>query len=75
LSVGGASSAVAITGVVVPFAAGFGVGWWLDYPTTVSVFLGAATATSVGITREAISDDDEGREGDRRRADTAVGSR
>src|SRR5688500_15184200 len=42
MSVGGASSAVAITGVVLPFAAGFGVGRWLNYPTTVAVFLGAA---------------------------------
>jgi Kef-type K+ transport system membrane component KefB len=57
LAVGGASSAVAITGVVLPFAAGFGVGRWLDYPTTVSVFLGAAlTATSVGITARVLSD-------------------
>jgi Na+:H+ antiporter len=57
LSVGGASSAVAITGVVLPFAAGFGVGRWLDYPITVSVFLGAAlTATSVGITARVLSD-------------------
>lgn len=57
LSVGGASSAVAITGVVLPFAAGFGVGRWLNYPMTVSVFLGAAlTATSVGITARVLSD-------------------
>jgi Kef-type K+ transport system membrane component KefB len=57
LSVGGASSAVAITGVVLPFAAGYGVGVWLDYPTTISIFLGAAlTATSVGITARVLSD-------------------
>jgi len=57
LSVGVASSAVAVTGVVLPFAAGFGVGRWLGYPTTVSVFLGAAlTATSVGITARVLSD-------------------
>jgi Kef-type K+ transport system membrane component KefB len=57
LSVGGATSAVAITGVVRPFAAGYGVGWWFDYPTTISVFLGAAlTATSVGITARVLSD-------------------
>lgn len=57
MSVGGASSAVAITGVVLPFAAGFGVGRWLNYPTTVAVFLGAAlTATSVGITARVLSD-------------------
>ncbi|HET8796474.1 MAG TPA: cation:proton antiporter [Thermoanaerobaculia bacterium] len=57
LSVGGAASAVAAVGVVLPFAAGFGVGAWLGYPTTVSVFLGAAlTATSVGITARVLSD-------------------
>jgi Kef-type K+ transport system membrane component KefB len=57
LSVGGASLAVATAGVVLPFAAGYGVGMWLNYPTTVSVFLGAAlTATSVGITARVLSD-------------------
>jgi Kef-type K+ transport system membrane component KefB len=57
LSVGGASMSVALAGVVLPFAAGYGVGIWLDYPTTVSVFLGAAlTATSVGITARVLSD-------------------
>lgn len=57
ISVGGASAAVAFFGVVLPFAAGYGVGLWLDYPTTVSVFLGAAlTATSVGITARVLSD-------------------
>jgi Kef-type K+ transport system membrane component KefB len=57
LSVGGASAAVAIVGVVLPLAAGYGVGYWLGYPTTVSVFLGAAlTATSVGITARVLSD-------------------
>lgn len=57
LSVGGASLAVALAGVVLPFAAGYGVGMWLHYPATVSVFLGAAlTATSVGITARVLSD-------------------
>lgn len=57
LSVGGASASVALVGVVVPFAAGYGVGWLLDYPTTVAIFLGAAlTATSVGITARVLSD-------------------
>lgn len=57
LSVGSASLAVALAGVVLPFAAGYGVGVWLAYPTTVSVFLGAAlTATSVGITARVLSD-------------------
>ncbi|HYC93756.1 MAG TPA: cation:proton antiporter [Thermoanaerobaculia bacterium] len=57
LSVGGASAAVAVTGVLVPFAAGYGAGAWLGYPTAVAVFLGAAlTATSVGITARVLSD-------------------
>jgi Kef-type K+ transport system membrane component KefB len=57
LAVGGASTAVAVVGVVLPFAGGYAVGFWLDYPTTVSVFLGAAlTATSVGITARVLSD-------------------
>ena len=57
LSVGSSSAAVALTGVVLPFAAGYGAGAWLGYPTTVSVFLGAAlTATSVGITARVLSD-------------------
>jgi Kef-type K+ transport system membrane component KefB len=57
ISVGGAAGAVAATGVVLPFAAGYGVGAWLGYPATLSVFLGAAlTATSVGITARVLSD-------------------
>ncbi|HKO59273.1 MAG TPA: cation:proton antiporter [Thermoanaerobaculia bacterium] len=57
MSVGGASTAVAVVGVVLPFAAGFGVGRLLNYPTTVAIFLGAAlTATSVGITARVLSD-------------------
>ena len=57
LSVGGASASVAIAGVVLPFAAGYGVVAWLGYPTAVAVFLGAAlTATSVGITARVLSD-------------------
>ncbi|HEX7154217.1 MAG TPA: cation:proton antiporter [Thermoanaerobaculia bacterium] len=57
LKAGGASASVAIAGVAVPFAAGYGVGMWLGYPTTVAVFLGAAlTATSVGITARVLSD-------------------
>jgi Kef-type K+ transport system membrane component KefB len=57
LSVGGASVAVALAGVILPFAAGYGVGRWLGFPTTVSVFLGAAlTATSVGITARVLAD-------------------
>jgi Kef-type K+ transport system membrane component KefB len=57
LAVGKASTSVAFAGVMLPFAAGYGVGMWLDYPTPVAVFLGAAlTATSVGITARVLSD-------------------
>ncbi|HEU4889315.1 MAG TPA: cation:proton antiporter, partial [Thermoanaerobaculia bacterium] len=57
LSVGGAAASVAAVGVLLPFGAGYGVGAALGYPTTVSVFLGAAlTATSVGITARVLSD-------------------
>ncbi|HET8773063.1 MAG TPA: cation:proton antiporter [Thermoanaerobaculia bacterium] len=57
LSVGGPAATVAAVGMALPFAAGFGVGSWLGYPATVSVFLGAAlTATSVGITARVLSD-------------------
>lgn len=57
LSVGPAATAVALAGIVLPFAGGYGVGAWLNYPTTVSIFLGAAlTATSVGITARVLSD-------------------
>lgn len=57
LSVGGAALAVAAAGVILPFAGGYGVGMWLNLPTTVAVFLGAAlTATSVGITARVLSD-------------------
>lgn len=57
LSVGGASLAVAAAGVALPFGAGYGVGAWLNYPATLSAFLGAAlTATSVGITARVLSD-------------------
>ncbi|HEX2059138.1 MAG TPA: cation:proton antiporter, partial [Thermoanaerobaculia bacterium] len=57
LSVGGASASVAMIGVVLPFAAGYGIGEALGYSTPVSVFLGAAlTATSVGITARVLSD-------------------
>lgn len=56
-SVGGPSFAVAMAGVVVPFAAGYGVGVMLGYPASVAVFLGATlTATSVGITARVLSD-------------------
>jgi Kef-type K+ transport system membrane component KefB len=57
MSVGGPATAVAIVGVVLPFAAGVAFGWMLGFRMMVSVFLGAAlTATSVGITARVLSD-------------------
>lgn len=55
--VGTASLAVAVVGVVVPFAAGFGVALAFDTSTNTAVFIGAAlTATSVGITARVFGD-------------------
>jgi len=55
--VGTASLSVAIVGVVVPFAAGFGVALAFDTSTNTAVFIGAAlTATSVGITARVFGD-------------------
>jgi Kef-type K+ transport system membrane component KefB len=57
LEVGGPSLSVALVGVTVPFALGYGVGVVLGHPPILSVFLGAAlTATSVGITARVLSD-------------------
>jgi Kef-type K+ transport system membrane component KefB len=57
LSVGGSAFAVAIAGIVLPFAAGAGFGILLGLPSMVAIFLGAAlTATSVGITARVLSD-------------------
>lgn len=57
LAVGGASAAVATTGVVLPLIVGFAVARALGYPFLVALLLGAAlTATSVGITARVLSD-------------------
>ena len=57
LAVGGPSVAVAVVGVLLPFAGGYFLGDWLGLPGMVSTFLGAAlTATSVGITARVLSD-------------------
>lgn len=67
LRVGGTSATVAVAGVVLPFALGFGSGRLLGLAVPVSAVLGAAlTATSVGITARVLSDlgrlhDPEGR--------------
>lgn len=57
LSVGGSSAAVAVVGVVLPFAGGFGFACAMGFPAVVSALLGASlTATSVGITARVLSD-------------------
>ena len=55
--VGGASMSVAVVGVVVPFAAGLGVGLLFGESTNTALLFGAAlTATSVGITARVFGD-------------------
>jgi Kef-type K+ transport system membrane component KefB len=57
LKVGAASSAVAIVGVVLPFALGYGVSVLMGLGNLTAVVAGAAlTATSVGITARVLSD-------------------
>jgi len=56
-AVGKASVMVAVVGVVVPMATGFGVAGAFGYDPKISLFLGAAlAATSVGITARVFSD-------------------
>jgi Kef-type K+ transport system membrane component KefB len=48
---------VAVIGVVVPFAAGYGIMYWLGHEQLVAIFVGATlTATSVGITARVLAD-------------------
>lgn len=55
--VGRTASAVAVSGVVVPFVFGFGLLFLLDHDTSESLFTGAAlVATSVGVTARVIAD-------------------
>jgi Kef-type K+ transport system membrane component KefB len=57
LEVGGASAAVALVGVVLPFALGYGACYALGLPNLVAIVAGASlTATSVGITARVLSD-------------------
>jgi Kef-type K+ transport system membrane component KefB len=57
LQVGGASAAVAVAGVVLPFGLGYGVCWLLGLSNLVGIVAGATlTATSVGITARVLSD-------------------
>ncbi len=56
-AVGRASMSVAVIGVVLPMAMGFGVGLAFSYDSNTALFLGAAlAATSVGITARVFSD-------------------
>jgi Kef-type K+ transport system membrane component KefB/predicted amino acid-binding ACT domain protein len=56
-AVGRASLLVAVVGVTLPFAMGYGVASALGQPSMTAIFLGAAlTATSVGITARVFGD-------------------
>jgi len=55
--VGGAAMAVAVAGMVLPFAGGYLVTKAAGYPTLTAIFVGAAlTATSIGITSRVLSE-------------------
>jgi Na+:H+ antiporter len=57
LRVGGPAVAVALAGMVLPFAGGFALTKALGYPTITAIFVGAAlTATSIGITARVLSE-------------------
>lgn len=57
LQVGGVSTVVAIVGVALPFALGYGVAIFMELSNLAAVVAGAAlTATSVGITSRVLSD-------------------
>ena len=57
MQVGGAATAVAVVGVILPFLGGAALGHFLAFPPMVAIFLGASlTATSVGITARVLSD-------------------
>ncbi len=57
LRVGGPALAVALAGMVLPFAGGYALSRALGYPTITAIFVGAAlTATSIGITARVLSE-------------------
>ena len=57
LQVGGASTAVAVTGVLLPLGAGYAAGRVVGADPLLSLFLGATlTATSVGVTARVLRD-------------------
>lgn len=56
LAVGARATLIAVMGVIVPFAAGWGLSIWWGMPTIEAVFIGAAmVATSVGITAQVLA--------------------
>lgn len=56
MKVGPIASLVALLGVVVPFALGWGIMRWFGYPQVEAIFTGAAmVATSVGITAQVLA--------------------
>lgn len=57
LKVGGTAAAVAVLGIVAPFAAGWGIMYALGEPNIESLFVGTAmVATSVGITARVLGE-------------------
>ncbi len=57
LDIGGEAVAVALLGVILPFAAGYYAGVYIGYGFVASLFLGTAlVATSVGITARVLRD-------------------
>lgn len=57
LKAGLQATLVAMVGVAAPFAAGYGLMYWLGHDQLVAVFVGATlTATSVGITARVLGD-------------------
>jgi len=57
LRAGVQAALVALVGVAIPFAVGFGVMQWLGHPPLLAVFIGATlTATSVGVTARVLTD-------------------
>ena len=57
LRAGVQAALVALVGVTIPFAVGFGVMWGLGHSPLLAVFVGATlTATSVGVTARVLTD-------------------
>lgn len=57
IRVGGPALAVALVGMILPFAGGYAVTAALGYETLTAIFVGAAlTATSIGITARVLSE-------------------